>query len=71
MAMAMKDEFTTRMHSELLEGEMPLSELKLWAVFGALKQGKSKAEACVNEGLTVEEWEEGFRKLRPDSIFLK
>lgn len=71
MAMAMKDEFTTRMHSELLEGEMPLSELKLWAVFGALKQGKSKAEACANEGLTVEEWEEGFRILRPDSIFLK
>lgn len=67
----MKEEFTTRMHSELLEGEMPLSELKLWAVFGALKQGKSKAEACAKERMTVEEWEEGFRKLRPDSIFLK
>lgn len=40
-----KEEFTTVMHSELLGNKMPLSELKLLAVYGAMSRGLSKQTA--------------------------
>lgn len=61
--MAKKEELTTAMHAELMEGEMTREELTLWAVKGAMRRGLSKEEACKRYGFTVSEWEQEFTKL--------
>ncbi len=53
--MARKEELTTTMHAELMEGEMTREELTLWAVKGAMRRGLSKEEACKRYGFTVSE----------------
>ena len=61
--MARKEELTTTMHAELMEGEMTREELTLWAVKGAMRRGLSKEEACKRYGFTVSEWEQEYTKL--------
>lgn len=61
--MAKKEELTTAMHAELMDGEMTRDELAIWAVIGAMKRGLSKEEACKRYGFTVNEWEDKYLKL--------
>ena len=61
--MAKKEELTTAMHAELMEGEMTREELTIWAVIGAMNRGLSKEEACKQYGFTVNEWEDKYLKL--------
>lgn len=60
----MKEELTTEMHAELLESEMPRQELRIWSIFGAIKQGMPKAKACKKHGISVEEYDKAIAKLR-------
>jgi len=59
-----QDELTTAMHAELMEGEMSKEELFVWAVYGAMRRGIPKEEACRKYGFTVDEWDEKFEKLK-------
>lgn len=61
--MAKKEELTTAMHAELMEGEMTREELTIWAVKGAMRRGLSKEEACERYGYTVSEWEEKYLRI--------
>ena len=61
--MAKKEELTTAMHAELMEGEMTREELAIWAVKGAMNRGLSKEEACKRYGFTVSKWERKYKKL--------
>ncbi len=61
--MAKKEELTTAMHAELMDGEMTREELAIWAVKGAMNRGLSKEEACERYGFTVSEWEGKYMKL--------
>lgn len=61
--MARKEELTTTMHAELMEGEMTREELTLCAVKGAMRRGLSKEVACKRYGFTVSEWEQEYTKL--------
>lgn len=60
----MKEELTTEMHAELLESEMPRQELRIWSIFGAIKQGTTKSKACKQHGISVEEYDKTIAKLR-------
>jgi len=59
----MKEELTTEMHAELLETEMPRQDLRIWSIFGAIKQGMPKAKACKEHGISVEEYDKAIAKL--------
>ena len=50
----MKDELTTEMHWEFLEGEMPREDFLVMAVVGAMNRGASKADALKKNGLSAE-----------------
>lgn len=51
----MKDEFTTRMHAELLGDEIPLEDLLIMDTHvRVLKYDEDLAEACKSNGITVE-----------------
>lgn len=60
----MKEELTTEMHAELLESEMTRQELRIWSIFGAIKQGMPKAKACKKHGISVEEYDKAIANLR-------
>ena len=55
--MAKKEELTTVMHAELMNGEKTREELTIWAVKGAMRRGLSKEEACKRYGVTISEFE--------------
>lgn len=42
----MKEEFTTKMHSELIGKEISESDFKIMGIFGAIRRGFSLQEAC-------------------------
>jgi hypothetical protein len=52
----MKEELTTLMHSELMEGEASRQEMKYLGICGAINRGLSKKEACQKYGVSVEEY---------------
>ena len=53
----MKEELTTLMHSEFIGNEIPLNELKIMGVYGAIKRGLSKQEALSEYGITEEDYD--------------
>ncbi len=53
----MKEELTTLMHAELMEGEATLQEMKYLGIGGAIERGLSKEEACLKYGVSVEEYD--------------
>ena len=61
----MKDELTTEMHWEFLEGEMSWEDFLVMAVVGAMNKGASKADALkkygLSEGFFDENVERGMR----------
>ena len=51
----MKDEFTARMHAEVLGDEIPLEDLQVMAAYAqCVKSDISLEEACKNKGISVE-----------------
>ncbi len=53
----MKEELTTAMHSELMEGEATQQEMKYLGICGAIKRGFSKEEALRKYGVSEEEYD--------------
>jgi len=53
----MTDEFTTKMHAELLGDEIPYEDLLILAVYGATQRGISLEEALKKYGISKEEYE--------------
>ncbi|MCD8289465.1 MAG: hypothetical protein LUC49_03805 [Prevotella sp.] len=58
-----KEELTTEMHAELMEGEMSLFELRVLGVVGAMNRGFTKAEALVQNHLTEEEYDNNVERV--------
>ena len=53
-----KDEFTTEMHWEMMEGEVDRQEFLAWAAYGAIKRGLPKAEALSKYKISEEFFEQ-------------
>ena len=53
----MKDELTTEMHAELMEGEATMQEMRYMGVLGAMNRGFSKEEALRRYGISEEEFD--------------
>ena len=53
----MKEELTTLMHSEFMEGEMSRFDLMILSVFGAIRRGISKKEALKQHNITEDEYD--------------
>ena len=49
-----KDEFTTEMHWEMMDGEMDREEFLAWAAYGAIERGATKAEALAKYNISEE-----------------
>lgn len=54
--MANKEELTTEMHAEFMDGEISMNDMKIMGVYGAISRGISKTEALKKYGLTEEEY---------------
>lgn len=52
----LKEEFTTAMHSELLNKEIPVFDLRVMSVYGATNQGKSLKEALAQYRMTEKQY---------------
>ena len=62
----MKDELTTVMHAEFLEGEVSPTDLAVYAVFGAIRRGADKADACRDHGISVEYYDANIEQVLND-----
>lgn len=61
--MVHEEEFTTEMHSELLEGEIPYFDLKVMGVYGAVARGVSLADALKRYKMTHEQYEQNIGRV--------
>lgn len=53
----MKEELTTKMHSEFLKDSVSGTELKVMGVYGAISRGVSREKALAKYGLTDNQYE--------------
>lgn len=58
----MEEEFTTKMHAELLGNEMSKEELYTCAIYGAVRRGEPLAKALQRYKMTREEYEKNVKK---------
>lgn len=59
----MKEEFTTKMHEELIGKEICHADLKIMGVFGAIKRGISIKDACDKYGMTVKFYNDNYKSV--------
>lgn len=59
----MEDEFTTKMHAELLGDEIPYKDLLICSVYGATKRGISLDDALKIHGISKEEYEQNIERV--------
>ena len=59
----MKDDLTTEMHWEFLEGKMPREDFLVMAVVGAMNRGASKADALKKYGLLERYFDENVERV--------
>lgn len=59
----MKEEFTTEMHSELIEKDIRKTDLKILAVFGRIQRGVSKKKALSFYGISEKEYNDNISRL--------
>lgn len=55
--MELKEELTTKMHGELLEGEFTEQQMKYLGICGAINRGVPKAEALRKYGVSEREYD--------------
>ena len=55
--MKKRDELTTAMHAELMEGEATVQEMKYLGVCGAMNRGLTKEQALRKYGISEEEYD--------------
>lgn len=61
----MKDEFTTVMHADMLaEDGWTTLDVKVLGTFANILKGISKSEACKNNGITVEQYDENIERVK-------
>jgi len=60
------DNFTTEMHSELLEDEFTMFEMKILGVKGMMNRGFTMADALEKYGITEKEYNDNC-----DAVFKK
>lgn len=58
----MRDEFTTKMHGELLGDEVTPEELRTMGIYGAQVRGVPIGEVLRKYKVTQEEYEANYRK---------
>lgn len=58
----MEEEFTTKMHAELLGEEMTDEELRTADVYGAVRRGESLSKALMRNSMTKEEYDKNIKK---------
>jgi hypothetical protein len=60
----MKEELTTLMHSEFLEGEVERDDLLVMAAYSqVMRKGISIEEACKNNGISVKYFKENVDRV--------
>ena len=59
----MKEELTTLMHAEFMEGEMSRFDLIVYAVSGAIERGIPKVEALKRYGISEKEYDENIDRV--------
>lgn len=59
----MKDEFTTKMHAELLGDEISYKDLLVMSVFGATQKGDSLDKALKEYNISKEEYEQNIERV--------
>mgnify|MGYP000226320006 FL=1 len=59
----MKEEFTTDMHAELLDGEISSFDLHVMAAYAQMCKGISKSEALKNNRLTEQEYDSNIKRV--------
>ena len=52
-----REELTTAMHAELMEGETTFQEMKYLGVCGAINRGMTKEQALRKYGISEEEYD--------------
>lgn len=57
----MEEEFTTKMHAELLGTEMSDEELRTADVYGAIRRGESLEKALKRNRMTKKEYEKNLK----------
>lgn len=58
----MEEEFTTRMHEELIGEEMSKEELKTCDIFGAVRRGEPLSKALERNRMTRDDYEKNVKK---------
>jgi hypothetical protein len=51
-----KEELTTAMHAEFMEGEISAHDMKIMGVYGAIGAGSSKSDALKKYGISEKEY---------------
>jgi hypothetical protein len=62
----MKDELTTDMQFEFMEGEVSKFDFYIFSISGAIARGISKEEACKQHGISVEEYDANIDRVLND-----
>jgi uncharacterized protein YkwD len=61
--MANKEELTTAMHAEFMEGEISAKDMKIMGVYGAIGAGSSKSDALKKYGISEKEYNENIKRV--------
>lgn len=59
----MQEELTTDMHAEFIGDYIPIDDLHLMGVFGRIRRGVSKEEACRFYGVSVADYEKNIDRV--------
>ncbi len=59
----MEEEFTTKMHAELLDREITSYDLNIMGAYGAIARGINKQDALVKYKLTEEEYDNNIERI--------
>lgn len=62
----MQEELTTDMHYDFMQGEVSKKDFYIASIFGAIKRGIPKEEACSKHGISVEEYDANIDRVLSD-----
>ncbi len=62
----MKDELTTDMQFEFMDGEVSKRDFYIFSISGAIARGIPKEEACKQHGISVEEYDANIDRVLND-----
>ena len=61
-----KEELTTSMHHEFVKDEVSEQDFKIASIFGAIKQGVTKEEACREHGVSITDYDANIDRVLSD-----